>query len=276
MNGWAVELRAEESARDAVAVFLAQATGVAVEERADGILVGYAPTRIALDGLTDRLLRVFHDIDIFARVLEPVDWSERWREGLAARRVGRLHLTPSWLPRPEGDDLVSVVIDPEMAFGSGEHGSTRAALALLERAGTEGRQVLDLGSGSGVLAIAAARLGAARAVGIEIDAEAIPYAERNAESNGVADRVTFVEGDAGALAPLLGPADLILSNILRTVNVALLGVIRTALAAGGLVIFSGMEPGEAEEFLPALRAAGFQVVDEVVDTGWWALAARLA
>jgi ribosomal protein L11 methyltransferase len=166
-----------------------------------------------------------------------------------------------------------VVLDPESAFGSGEHGSTRAALTLLERHLRSGDRVLDLGSGSGILAIAAAKLGAASAVGIENDAEASPVAWRNAERNGVVKAVDFVEGDAGDLAPLLGPADLLLSNILRTVNTMLLPAVVAALRPGGLALFSGMEETEAAAFRPVLAAGGLTVRDEAVDAGWWAVAA---
>src|SRR5690606_20410338 len=145
----------------------------------------------------------------------------------------------------EDPGTVVVTLDPESAFGSGEHGSTRAALALLERLLVPGHRLLDFGSGSGILAIAAARLGGTMAVGIEVDDEANPIAEANAARNGVADRVTFLHGDAGALHPLVGQVDLVCSNILRTVNTLLLPAIREALRPGGVAIFSGME--EAEE-----------------------------
>jgi ribosomal protein L11 methyltransferase len=134
--------------------------------------------------------------------------------------------------------------------------------------------VLDLGSGSGILSIAAVALGAARAVGVEVDAESIPVAELNAERNRVAERVRFVLGDAADVAPLLAPVDLVLSNILRVVNIALLPEIHASLRPGGLAIFSGMEEPEEPLFLPQLSAAGFTVMDEARDAGWWAVAAR--
>jgi ribosomal protein L11 methyltransferase len=161
-----------------------------------------------------------------------------------------------------------------MAFGSGEHGSTRVALTLLGRLLDPGDRVLDLGSGSGILAIAAIKLGACRAIGIEVDPEANEVAVRNADCNGVADRTEFLEGDATALAPLVGPADLLLSNILRASNTALLPVITRALRPGGLAIFSGMEQAEAEEFRRTLSAAAFTVILETLDSGWWGVAAQ--
>jgi ribosomal protein L11 methyltransferase len=134
---------------------------------------------------------------------------------------------------------------------------------------------LDLGSGSGILAIAAAKLGAQRAVAIEFDAEANPVAERNVERNGVGDRVVILEGDAGELAPLGAPADIVVSNLLRSVNVALLSAIKGAMAPGAVAIFAGMEEPEEPLFRPVLAQHGFTVVDEVRDAGWWSCAARL-
>jgi len=147
---------------------------------------------------------------------------------------------------------------------------------LLDRHLQPGDVVLDLGSGSGILAIAAARLGAARATGVELDAEAEPVALGNALRNGVADRVDFVTGDALALAPLLGPVELVLSNILRAANVELLPAIAAALAPEGVAIFAGMEREERELFLPALAEAGFVWLDEAADGAWWAVVARRA
>jgi ribosomal protein L11 methyltransferase len=208
------------------------------------------------------------------RPLEPVDWSTRWRDGLMPRHFGKLTVVPSWLPEAAAPDPHTVVLDPETAFGSGEHGSTRVALTLLEQLLRPGQLVIDLGSGSGILAIAAVKLGAARAVGIETDPEANVVAVRNAARNGVSHQVEFLEGDAGILAPLVGPADLILSNILRTANTALLPAIAAASTADTLAVFSGMEHAEAPEFREALNRAGFSLIQETVDAGWWGVAVR--
>ena len=145
---------------------------------------------------------------------------------------------------------------------------------LLDRHLRPGDRVLDLGSGSGILAIAAAQLGAARATGVELDPEVEPIALGNAARNGVADRVSFVTGDAAALAPLLGPVELIVSNILRSANTELLPAIAAALAPAGIAIFAGMEEDERELFLTALSGAGFARFDEAADEAWWGVAAR--
>jgi ribosomal protein L11 methyltransferase len=273
MTWWAIDVRTDPSRREWVGAWLVARTGQAVEERDDGTLVTFAEDERAADALLAALAAAGDaPLESSRRRLEAVDWTTRWRDGLGPRTFGRLTVVPSWIDSPHSDGP-TVVLDPESAFGSGEHGSTRAALTLLERHLRAGDRVLDLGSGSGILAIAAVKLGAATAVGIENDAEANLVALRNAERNGVTDAVEFLEGDAGDLAPLLGPADLLLSNILRTVNTALLPAIVSALRPGGLAIFSGMETMEAAAFRPVLAAAGLVERDEVADAGWWAVAA---
>jgi ribosomal protein L11 methyltransferase len=217
------------------------------------------------------LSTAFPALGVSLRDVEPVDWSTRWRDGIESRRLGRLTLTPSWLEAPETE--VSVILDPEMAFGSGEHGSTRGALVLLDRFIQPGDRVLDLGTGSGILAIAAVKLGARQAVGIEIDGEAIPVAAANVERNEVSGSVTLLHGDAAQLAPLCAPADVIVSNILRGPNIELLPIIAQTLRPGGMAIFAGMESREADQFRTPLLMAGFIVRDEMVDAGWWAVAA---
>ena len=275
MSWWALELRAGPGQRDAVAAWLVERTGQGVEERDDGTLVTVAQDADLADTISGEATGRFEGIFVTCHPIDPVDWTVRWRDGLGPRRFGRLVVAPTWSqPVDLAEGEVLVTLDPESAFGSGEHGSTRAALSLLERHLSPGDRVLDLGSGSGILAIAAVRLGAASAVGIEVDETALEIAERNAIRNSVDGRVRFITGDAAHLAPLAGPADLLLSNILRTVNITLLPAIRASLRAGGLAIFAGMEAAERGDFLPELAAAGFNTVDETEDGSWWAVAAR--
>jgi ribosomal protein L11 methyltransferase len=276
MTWWAIDVRTSAGQRDSVGAWLVARTGQAVEERDDGTLVAFAADEEAVAALVEELGRaVDAPVVIEPRRVESTDWSTRWREGLGPRKLGRLTIIPSWLPEASAPDPLTIVLDPETAFGSGEHGSTRAVLTLLSRLLQSGDHVIDLGSGSGILAIAAIKLGAARAIGIEIDPEANEVAARNAARNGVSDRVEFLEGDAATLAQLVGPADLLLSNILRAVNTALLPVIVRALRPGGSAIFSGMEQPEAEEFRQTLTDAGFRLVQETFDAGWWGVAAEL-
>ena len=291
MSGWAIDVTVPGAERESVAALLVQATGQAIEERDDGVLVGWAGDEAGAEKVRSAMCEVRGVSGAAIRALPAIDWTTEWKKGLAPRTIGRVIVTPSWIPQTPGPDQVVVTVDPETAFGSGEHGSTRGALLLLDRAlqnpaslaGARDMlrtphfapRVLDLGSGSGILAIAAAKLGAQRAVAIEFDAEANPVAERNVERNGVGDRVVILEGDAGELAPLGAPADIVVSNILRNVNVTLLPAIKRAMAPGAVAIFAGMEEPEEMLFRPSLQSQGFTVVDEVRDAGWWSCTARL-
>lgn len=274
MSWWAIDVRAPLQQRDSMGAWLVTRTGQAVEERDDGTLVAFAPDEAAAEALEAELSRkAASPVETRRHPIESSDWSIRWRDGLGLRRIEQLTIIPSWIPEASDPDPLTIVLDPETAFGSGEHGSTRAALTLLTRLIRKGDRALDLGSGSGILSIAAIKLGAAAATGIEIDAEANEVAARNAARNGVADQIEFLEGDAALLAPLVGPVDILLSNILRSVNITLLPAITAALVPRGLAIFSGMEHSEAEEFRRVLADAGFALVQEALDAGWWGVAA---
>lgn len=274
MSWCAVDVRSPGDSRDAVASWLVGRTGQAVEEREDGTLVGFAKNLVAAAELVRLLHTTFgRGVGGRTRPLPEIDWTAHWRDGLGPRAIGRLTVTPSWTAHAV-PAAATVVIDPESAFGTGEHGSTRAALTLLERHLRPGDRVIDLGSGSGILAIAAVKLGASRAAGVEVDDAADPIATANAVKNGVDDRVRFVSGDAALLAPLLGPVEIVISNILRSDNIALLPVIHASLLPGGVAIFAGLEVPERGLFLPALRDAGFDLLEEVVDDECWAAAGR--
>jgi ribosomal protein L11 methyltransferase len=275
MTWWAIDVQVPAEHREQLGAWLVSRTGQAVEERADGTLVAFAPDESAAEAVIHELDRAAEaPVKSRSRPLETTDWSTRWREGLAARQLGSLTVVPSWLPEANDPDPLTIVLDPETAFGSGEHGSTRAALTLLSRCIRRGDRVLDLGSGSGILTIAAIKLGASRAFGIEIDPEANEVAHRNARRNGVSHSVEFLEGEAAILAPLVAPVELILSNILRSVNTALLPVIAGTLVPSGIAVFSGMEQAEAEEFREALSSYGFTPLQDTRDAGWWGVAAR--
>jgi len=168
-----------------------------------------------------------------------VDWSAAWRNSIASHRLGRLVVTPPWL----ADEFASderVVIEPQMAFGTGEHETTRGVIRLMQSVVKRGDSIADLGAGSAVLAIAAARLGAARVVAIELDEDAIGNAEANVLANAVGDRVSVLQGDATALLPLVAPVRVVFANIISSVLVELLPVIRACLLPDGAVILSGI------------------------------------
>ena len=201
---------------------------------------------------------------------DDTDWSVAWRDRLRAHDLGTLTITPPWLAG-DLDPARTVVIDPGMAFGTGDHPTTRGAVRLLQRAMSPGLVVADLGTGSGVLAIAAAKLGASRAFGVEYDPEAIANAEENVHRNAVDGVVHVFEGDAAVVLPLVAPVDLILGNIISSVLVELLPAMRSALTADGVAILAGILVDERAAMLEALEADGWTVRDEDVEDAWWSV-----
>lgn len=202
------------------------------------------------------------------RATPNVDWSSEWRARLTAHRVGRLVVTPPWLADQFTQDE-RIVIDPAMAFGTGDHETTRGVLKLMQDVIRDGDVVADLGAGSAVLAIAAAKLGARKAIAIELDPDAIGNAEENVERNGVSDRCSILLGDAGALLPLVAPVRVVLANILANAVIELLPAISKALTADGRAIVSGILVAEHEDVERAAALAGFRVIDAIADGLWW-------
>ena len=207
--------------------------------------------------------------------LADVDWTEAWKRGVTAHTVGALTVTPPWLAAGR-DPATTIVIEPQMAFGTGEHATTRGVLTLLQAVLRPGDRVADLGAGSAVLSIGAVKLGAARAAAIEMDPDAIANAEANVAANGVAGRVTVVLGDAAVLLPLVAPVDLVLANIISSVITLLLPVIGAALAPGGRAIFSGIMASERVPMRAVLQNAGWRVTAELEEEDWWSVAAARA
>jgi ribosomal protein L11 methyltransferase len=205
---------------------------------------------------------------ISAVEFEPGDWMEAWRSGVGAHRVGRFVIVPPWRT-DETAGGTPIIIDPAMGFGTGEHETTRLALLLLQDVVRQGDVVADLGTGSGVLAIAAAKAGAARVAAIENDPLAIGNAEANVAANDVTGIVTVIEGDAAALLPLLAPVRAVTANIIAPVLLELLPVVRSAIVAGGDVIVGGILASERDAFFAAIGADGWAIMREVREGDWW-------
>lgn len=208
--------------------------------------------------------------EVESEPLPDVDWSLEWRRGVRAHRLGPLTVTPPWLADEHPADS-RIVINPGMAFGTGEHATTRGVVRLLPRALREGDRVADLGAGSAVLSIAAALLGAGWVAAIELDPDAIGDAEENVRVNGVADRVQVIEGDASVLLPLVAPVRVVLANIISSVLIQLLPTIAAGLAADGRAILSGILREERAMMLDALAAGGWTVEAEDEEDGWWSV-----
>lgn len=207
-----------------------------------------------------------------------VDWiivpdaaSEAWRDFVGPVPVGdRLVLRPAWLPALD-DGRLEVAIEPAGAFGLGDHPTTRLSAAAVERLATPGCTVLDVGCGSGVLAIVAALRGAASAVGIDVAEAAVEATRANAIRNGVDDRVSAA---STPIAEIEGSYDLVLANVLAPALVAMADDLRRLVTTGGALVVSGILAESHDHVLAAL-APLVPVRTDVMD-GWAAvqLAAR--
>ncbi len=183
------------------------------------------------------------------------DWAARSQAELRAISVGRITVAPPWDSPGQagtesgGDAVVRIVIEPSMGFGTGHHATTRLALAALQRLEVRGRAVLDIGCGSGVLAIAAARLGARNAVALDVDPDALASAAENIRLNHVADRVHIQTGDFRAV-PRRG--DIVLANLTGALLLRSAAVLADCVAPGGSLVVSGFMQAEVE-VVPALQ-----------------------
>jgi len=200
--------------------------------------------------------------------LDKQDFTSEWRARVGAHRLGHLVVTPPWLAASYLE-RERVVIDPAMAFGTGEHETTRGVLRLMQRVIRTDDVVADVGAGSAVLAIAAARLGARRAVAIELDHDAIGNAEQNVVANGVSDRVSVIEGDAAVLLPLVAPVRVILANIISSALLELLPAIEQALSGDGVAILGGILIDERPDMEVALARREWRVVETDQEGLWW-------
>jgi ribosomal protein L11 methyltransferase len=269
-----VRVGAPAEDRDAVVALLFEMGSMGVQEDGDA-LVTHFPPPIERDAFARRLRAVSPGSSLEMADTPNIDWSERWRDQIVSHVAGPLIVSPPWLARTE-DAERTIVIDPGMAFGTGDHPTTRGVIRLMADIIQPGDTVADLGAGSAVLAIAAAKLGARSVAAIELDPDAIENAEENVERNGVADRVTVLEGDASVMLPLIGPVRVILVNIISSVITQLLPVIRDGLAPDGAVVLSGVLVAERSALLNVLARAGWRVDAEDIEGEWWSAIARRA
>ncbi|MDE3053349.1 MAG: 50S ribosomal protein L11 methyltransferase [Gemmatimonadota bacterium] len=257
--------------REAALAALFAAGALGVHEDGDA-LVTQVDASVDLEALTAAVRAADPGAAVETARLPDVDWTEAWKRGVRAHTVGALTVAPPWLAGA-ADPARTIVIEPEMAFGTGEHATTRGVLGLLQQVLRPGDRVADLGAGSAVLSIAAAKLGASRVAAIELDPDAIGNAEANVAANGVGGPVRVIQGDAALLLPLVAPVDLVLANILSSVIRELLPAIAAALAPGGRAIFSGIMTSERDEMRAALAGAGWRVTAEYEEEAWWSAAA---
>ena len=199
---------------------------------------------------------------VVAKVPEE-DWAESWKQFIKPREIGRFFIIkPTWEPIAVTDRTV-IELDPGQAFGTGEHATTQLCLSMLEEAVEAGDSVIDIGCGSGILAIAAAKLGA-QVVATEIDPAAAQIAAENAARNGVRIEVLVADGLPGGLAA----ADVAVSNIVSATLIRLAPAVARLTKEGGIWIASGIIPANLPDVLSAAETAGFSEVSRREEGGW--------
>lgn len=268
MSVLAVRIRPRTN-HDAVVAALFEAGSMGVHEDGDTLV-----TNLPLDGnvslLRARVAAADPGAEVDVTTITPPDFSE-WRGTVGAHTVGGITVAPPWVKTGATGHLV--LIEPAMAFGTGEHATTRLCLSLLQRVIRPGDAVADLGSGSAVLSIAAAKLGARSVAAIEMDPDATSNAEENVARNGVAGTVHLLEGDAAVLLPLVAPVRVVIANILSSVILDLLGIIGKSLTDDGEVVLSGILLDEREMMVTRLADAGWRVTSEESEGEWWSAVA---
>ncbi len=252
-------------------------SGRGVEEQGGRLIAYFDPVQ----GEPAEIVRAIRDrfrgeaggseVQIAYRWQDHQDWVGHWRRGLRPRRVGRrLLVSPTWIDALQRPGDLLILLDPGIAFGTSEHASTRGCLRLLEQQVAPGERIVDVGAGSGILSIAAALLGASRAISVDVDPWACRSTRENAELNGVADRVEVIEADVGTdFVEDVREVDGIVANIELGALTPMLAGFRLGLRPGGWLILGGIQVDEAERVLGAAEGAGFEPTRNDIEDGWW-------
>lgn len=290
---WAqITVKTSQDASEAVAnqLFEMQALGVEIKDETDTLssLIAYFPLDDNINNRVNRLRNFLsklqswgiqpHPGKIGLTSIESEAWTEAWKTNFIPQRIGeKIHIVPTWYEESVNESDIVIRIDPGMAFGTGYHPTTRLSLKLLEKTVRVDQQVIDIGTGSGILAIAAIKLGAKHVDAIELDPTAIPVAETNFANNGVSKEITLQEGDG--LKTVEGKYDVIVANILTKAILPIIPYCGALLLPEGRIVFSGILESELIDVQEVLGENGLECVsvtreaeDEIV---WVALLARL-
>jgi ribosomal protein L11 methyltransferase len=223
----------------------------------------------ALEFLKERFTASGIDFEVTSIGVNDNDWNENWKKYFHSTEIGeRLAIVPSWETYENKDNRVLLHIDPGAAFGTGTHATTSLCLKILESRVSENIDVLDIGCGSGILAIASVLLGAKRAVGVDIDSQSVKTAKENAEINKIADKCEFIHGDLAE--KVSGKYQVICANIVADIIIKLFENVSDFMTEDGVLIISGIIDLRKDDVLTAAKSHGFTVVQEEYKDNWCA------
>ncbi len=215
--------------------------------------------------------------ELHRRVVNEEDWANAWKEYYYVTHIGqRLVIRPSWREYEPRDGEVMLTLDPGMAFGTGLHPTTRMCLEQVEKRVQSGMRVLDVGTGSGILTIAAAKLGATSVYAIDNSSVAVESARANAEMNGLSEPIQVVLGvlDEAEAKRMAGQYDLVVANIIAHIIGSIAPQLAQTLAPDGLLVVSGIIEARRADAEQPLLAAGLELVEQTMIEDWLALVYR--
>lgn len=210
---------------------------------------------------------------IAVRNVENRNWNEEWKKTIEPIQVtDRIVIRPTWQDYSPLPGQIVVTIDPKMSFGTGYHETTRLVLRLMEKHVKSGMSLLDVGTGTGVLAIVGVKLGATSAVGVDVDEWSFENAMENVRLNHVEDRIRIVHGELSSVHD--NNFDIIVANIQLNVIAVLLSTMKEKLRAGGILMLSGLLLPDREQILKSLSGSKFEICEEATENEWIAVIAR--
>lgn len=249
---------------------------VGFEQKTDAIYAYMLVSSWTVDVQTkfsEVLFRVSPDNKWTSSLVEQANWNQVWEDSIKPVQAGVFYIHQSWRDTTGMDPgLIPIIIDPRMSFGTGHHESTRLSLVHLSDQKTKLERVLDIGTGTGILAIAAIRLGASLVIAIDHDAWSMVNAEQNIRLNGVSDRIELRMGSIDALHS--DTFTLILANINRRTLERMIPTFRRIIHPKGRLILAGLLCSEAAQMRSSLAAVDFRVVTQRTEGDWWSIGAE--
>ncbi|MBR3592300.1 MAG: 50S ribosomal protein L11 methyltransferase [Clostridia bacterium] len=223
----------------------------------------------AVSYLRERFTACGIDNEIKCELVDDANWNENWKKYFKAFEIGeKLAICPSWESYDNKDNRTVISLDPGAAFGTGSHATTSLCLEILEKRVTNDTTVLDIGTGSGILAIAADLLGAKSAIGVDIDAQSVKTAIANAEINGVSEKTEFLVGDLAE--KISGQYDIVCANIVADVVMRLFDNVADFMKDDGILIVSGIIDMRALEVEKSAIEHGFKITESLMREEWHA------